>query len=124
MPRSSAADELAGQLTPELLAIESPPMADWLEAFVPLRIHVLVRFGRWDELIAEPLPEDLELYCSTAATIHYGRGVAHAAKGQLPQARAEREAFTEAYARIPEHALPVQQHRARHPGDRRRDARR
>ena len=78
-----AADELAGQLTPELLSIESPPMADWLEAFVPLRIHVLIRFGRWDELIAEPLPDDIELYCSTAATIHYGRGVAHAAKGQL-----------------------------------------
>ena len=98
----SAADELAGQLTPELLAIESPPMADWLEAFVPLQIHVLVRFGRWDELIAQPLPQDLDLYCTTAATIHYGRGVAHAAKGQLPQARAEREAFTEAYARIPD----------------------
>jgi tetratricopeptide (TPR) repeat protein len=97
-----AADELAGQLTPELLAIESPPMADWLEAFVPLRIHVLVRFGRWDELIAEPLPEDLELYCSTAATIHYGRGVAHAAKGHLPQAHAERAGFREAYARIPD----------------------
>ncbi len=97
-----AADELAAQLTPELLAIESPPMADWLEAFVPLRIHVLVRFGRWDDLIAEPLPEDLGLYCSTAAVIHYGRGVAHAAKGQLPQARAERDAFTEAYARVPE----------------------
>jgi tetratricopeptide (TPR) repeat protein len=97
-----AADELAGQLTPELLAIESPPMADWLEAFVPLRVHVLVRFGRWDELIAQPLPDDLELYCSTVATIHYGRGVAHASKGQLPQARAEREAFATAYARIPD----------------------
>ena len=97
-----AADELAGQLTPELLAIESPPMADWLEAFVPLRIHVLVRFGRWDELIAEPLPDDVELYCTTTATIHYGRGVAHAATGQLAQARAEREAFAAAYARIPE----------------------
>jgi tetratricopeptide (TPR) repeat protein len=97
-----AADELSGQLTPELLAIESPPMADWLEAFVPLRIHVLIRYGRWDDLIAEPLPEDLELYCSTAATIHYGRGVAHAAKGQLPQAHAEREAFKAAYARIPD----------------------
>jgi tetratricopeptide (TPR) repeat protein len=97
-----AADELTGQLTPALLAIESPPMADWLEAFVPLRIHVLVRFGRWDELIAQNLPENLDLYCSTAATIHYGRGVAHAAKGQLPQARAERDAFTEAYARIPD----------------------
>ncbi len=97
-----AADELVGQLTPELLAIESPPMADWLEAFVPLRIHVLVRFGRWDELIAISLPADPELYCSTTATIHYGRGVAHAAKGQLPQARAEREAFAAGYGRIPD----------------------
>lgn len=97
-----AADELTSQLTPELLAIESPPMADWLEAFVPLKVHVLVRFGRWDELIALPLPDDVELYCSTTSTIHYGRGVAHAAKGQLPQAHAEREAFTAAYARIPD----------------------
>jgi tetratricopeptide (TPR) repeat protein len=97
-----AADELAGQLTPELLAIESPPMADWLEAFVPLRIHVLVRFGRWDELIAEPVPDDVDLYCTTAATIHYGRGVAHAAKGQMPQAYAERVALAAAYERIPE----------------------
>jgi tetratricopeptide (TPR) repeat protein len=97
-----AADELSAQLTPELLAIESPPMADWLEAFVPLRIHVLVRFGRWDDLIAQPLPEDVDLYCCTATTIHYGRGVAHAAKGQLPQAHAERDAFAQAYARIPD----------------------
>jgi tetratricopeptide (TPR) repeat protein len=97
-----AADDLAGQLTPALLAIESPPMADWLEAFVPLRIHVLVRFGRWDELIAEPLPDDVELYCSTAATIHYGRGVARAVKGQLAEAHAELEAFATAYARIPD----------------------
>lgn len=98
----AAADELAGQLTPELLAIESPPMADWLEAFVPLGIHVLVRFGRWDDLIARPVPDDVELYCTTAATIHYGRGVAHAAKGQLAQARSEREAFVAAYEAIPD----------------------
>jgi tetratricopeptide (TPR) repeat protein len=98
----AAADELADQLTPELLAIESPPMADWLEAFVPLKTHVLVRFGRWDDLIGQPLPDDLDLYCSTAATIHYGRGVAHAARGQLAQAQAEREAFADAYARIPD----------------------
>lgn len=97
-----AADELVAQLTPELLAIESPPMADWLEAFGPLRVHVLIRFGRWDDLIAHALPADADLYCTTTATIHYGRGVAHAAKGQLPQALAERDAFATAYARIPE----------------------
>jgi tetratricopeptide (TPR) repeat protein len=96
-----AADELAQQLTPELLSIESPPMADWLEAFVPLRVHVFIRFGRWDDLIAESLPADQDLYCTTAATVYYGRGVAYAAKGQLAQAHAEREAFTAAYARIP-----------------------
>jgi tetratricopeptide (TPR) repeat protein len=98
----AAADELAQQLTPELLSVPSPPMSDWLEAFVPLRIHVLIRFGRWDDLIAEPLPADVNLYCTTSATIHYGRGVAHAAKGQLAQAHAERDAFTEAYSRIPD----------------------
>lgn len=97
-----AADELSGQLTPELLAIESPPMADWLEAFVPLRVHVLVRFGRWDELIATALPDDPQLYCTTTATIHYGRGVAHAASGHLDQAAAERELFAAAYDRIPD----------------------
>ncbi|MCV7200245.1 tetratricopeptide repeat protein [Mycobacterium angelicum] len=96
-----AADELAAQLTPELLSIGSPPMADWLEAFVPLRTHVLVRFGRWDELIAQPLPRDPELYCSTAATMHYGRAVALAATGQLERAHAERAAFAESYERIP-----------------------
>lgn len=97
-----AAAELADQLTPELLAIESPPMADWLEAFAGLRVHVLVRFGRWDELIALPLPADQELYCTTTATIHYGRGVAYAAKGQLPQAHAEQHALAASYARIPD----------------------
>lgn len=98
----AAADELAGQLTPELLAIESPPMADWLEAFVPLKIHVLVRFGRWDDLVGQPLPEDTDLYCTTTATIHYGRGVALAATGRLEQAHAERAAFAAAYDRVPE----------------------
>ena len=97
-----AAEELAQQLTPELLSVASPPMADWLEAFVPLRIHVLVRFGRWEDLIAEPLPADVDLYCTTAATIHYGRGVAHAAMGKLARARAERQAFTRAYDQIPD----------------------
>jgi tetratricopeptide (TPR) repeat protein len=98
----AAADELAGQLTPEVLSIESPPMADWLEAFVPLRIHVLIRFGRWDDLIAHPVPEDTALYCTTTATIHYGRGVAHAAKGQLAQAKAERDSFATSYAAVPD----------------------
>ncbi|OFB43876.1 hypothetical protein BA059_03030 [Mycolicibacterium sp. (ex Dasyatis americana)] len=97
-----AAQELADQLTPEVLSICSPPMADWLEAFVPLRVHVLVRFGRWDDLIAVPLPADPELYCTTTATVHYGRGIAYAATGRIEQARCERDEFLAAYRRIPD----------------------
>ncbi|MGW0160993.1 hypothetical protein ACWDUN_16955 [Mycobacterium sp. NPDC003323] len=97
-----AAVELAGQLTPDLLSIASPPMADWLEAFVPLRVHVLVRFGRWADLISLTLPEDTGLYCTTTATVHYGRGIAYAATGRLTEAHAEREALGDAYSRIPD----------------------
>jgi hypothetical protein len=32
-------------------------MADWLEGFVPMKLHVLVRFGRWTDIIATPLPQ-------------------------------------------------------------------
>jgi tetratricopeptide (TPR) repeat protein len=76
-------------------------MADWLEGFVPMRIHVLVRFGAWDELIATPLPHDPELYCVTTAMTHYGRAVAYAATSRIAEARAEREAFRAAVARVP-----------------------
>jgi tetratricopeptide (TPR) repeat protein len=64
--------------------------------------HAQIWFDRWDDLIAEPLPAATDLYCTSAATIHYGRGVAHASKGRLAQAHAEREAFTAAYHRIPD----------------------
>ena len=57
-PALEAADEMAATLSEELLRIEVPPMADWLEGFVPMRLHVLIRFGRWREIIDEPLPAD------------------------------------------------------------------
>ena len=97
-----AAGALEAMLGEELLRVEVPPMADWLEGFVPMRVHVLVRFGAWDELIATPLPHDPELYCVTTAMTHYGRAVAYAATSRIAEARAEREAFHAAVARVPE----------------------
>jgi tetratricopeptide (TPR) repeat protein len=97
-----AAGALEAMLNEELLRVEVPPMADWLEGFVPMRLHVLVRFGAWDELIATPLPADPELYCVTTAMTHYGHAMAYAATSRIAQARAEREAFREAVARVPE----------------------
>jgi tetratricopeptide (TPR) repeat protein len=97
-----AADELAATLSEELLRIEVPPMADWAEGFLPMRLHVLVRFGRWREIIDEPLPADAELYCTTTAMLHYAKGVSHAALGEVAHAREHRRLFREAVARVPE----------------------
>ena len=90
-PALEAADELAATLSGDVLRIEVPPMADWAEAFVPTRLHVLVRFGLWQQLIDEPLPDDAALYATTTTLLHYAKGVAHAATGDVESAKRERE---------------------------------
>jgi tetratricopeptide (TPR) repeat protein len=98
----AAADALAAALPPALLRVETPPMADWLESFVGMRLHVLVRFGMWDELAATPLPTDPELYCVTTALTHYAKGVAAAASGRVPDAQHHHAQLGAAIARVPD----------------------
>ncbi len=100
-----AADRLVAAIPESLLRVESPPMADLLEAFVPIRVHTMIRFGMWEELIAEPLPQDDQLYAATTALVHYGRGVAYSATGRVAEAERERELFRAAAARVPETRL-------------------
>jgi len=100
-PALEAAEEMIATLPGELLRIETPPMADWLEGFVPMKMHVLVRFGRWQDILDEPLPDDPELYCVTMALIRYARGVAYAALGDVESAEAERRLFAGAVERVP-----------------------
>jgi tetratricopeptide (TPR) repeat protein len=97
-----AAEALAASIPEELLRVEVPPMADWLESFIPMRLHVLVRFGLWEEIIAEPLPSDPALYSVTTALTHYAKGVAHAASEQVAEAERERERFSAAATRVPD----------------------
>ncbi|HEV3068682.1 MAG TPA: tetratricopeptide repeat protein [Streptosporangiaceae bacterium] len=97
-----AADQLAAAIPGDLLRVGNPPMADWLEGFVPMRLHVLIRFGRWPDILATPLPADPGLYCVTTAMTHYARGVAHAATGQVGEAATQRALFAAAVARVPE----------------------
>ncbi|KAL4873998.1 hypothetical protein BDV12DRAFT_950 [Aspergillus spectabilis] len=95
------AAELESQIPEELLRIQSPPMADWLEGFLAMKVHVLIRFGRWEEILRLELPNDAELYCVTTAMIHYGRGVAFAATGRVEEAAQERSRFQESLKRVP-----------------------
>ena len=99
-PALAAANGLIETMPEALLRIPSPPMADFLEAWYAVRLHVLVRFGKWEELIEMAPPEDQDLYQVTTATTHYARGVAHAALGNVAAAEAEQALFREAAARM------------------------
>ena len=101
-PAIAAADELIETMPEAMLRIPSPPMADFFESYVSIRQHVLIRFGKWREIIAQDLPADRELYCNTVAMMHYAKGVAHAALGDVPAAETEQALFREAAKRVPE----------------------
>jgi tetratricopeptide (TPR) repeat protein len=47
------------------------------------------------------LPKDRQLYCNTTAMMHYAKGVAHAALGEVPAAQAEQALFRAAAKLVP-----------------------
>ncbi len=104
-PALAAAEGLIAAMPEEFLRIESPPMADYFESYLAMKSHVLIRFGKWHEILAQPLPEDCDLHRNLVATMHYARGVAHAALGQIPEAEAEQARFRTARARVPDTRL-------------------
>jgi tetratricopeptide (TPR) repeat protein len=56
-----------------------------LQEMVPYYVLTLTTFGRWDDVLAEPLPpSDIRMPLAMA---YYARGVAYAAKGNLAEAR-------------------------------------
>ncbi len=100
-PALDAASELEAILTPGVVE----PSADWLESYYGMRQHVLIRFGRWEELKRTKPPADQELYSFTTALVHYSRTVAFAATGEVEKAEAERLLFLAAQKRVPETRL-------------------
>ncbi|MGA5037043.1 hypothetical protein ACPCA8_08270 [Streptomyces capoamus] len=97
-----AAEQLEAAVPEELLRVTSPPMADWLEGFLAMRVHVLIRFGRWEDILRLTPPADRELYCVSTAMLHYARGIALAVTGRTGEAERERALFGEAVARVPQ----------------------
>jgi len=49
--------------------------------------YALTRFGKWDEMLAEPAPPDRFIYLT--GTWRYARGLAHLGKGQTEEAEKE-----------------------------------
>ncbi|MDJ0609348.1 MAG: tetratricopeptide repeat protein [Kiloniellales bacterium] len=99
-PRAAmdTSDELIATIPEDFLRA----MADWFEGFIPMKQHVLIRFGRWSDILAQALPADRELYSVTTAMMRYARTVALANSGKLAEADAECDLFFEARDEVPE----------------------
>lgn len=88
-----SARELEANVKPHIKAM---PM---LEMFMPSAITHLVRFGRWDEIMKEPKPN--EAMKITTAYWHFARGSAYAARRQAADAESELKAFLTVAKTVP-----------------------
>lgn len=85
---------------PEDWAKENPLLAD---NFAPMPIEVLIRFGKWDEVLAAPEPAE---HLPLARTMrHCARAIALAAKGDVEGAREAQRKFEEARAKVPKESF-------------------
>ncbi len=109
----AAAQAIIDNTPEDLLRVETPPMADYFESYFAVPEHVLIRFGKWKEIINLPMPDDPVVFCNLTATRHYAKGVAYAALGQVVEAEAQQELFRAARASVPEsrvlHTVTCQQ---------------
>ena len=71
------------------------------EGFLALPMEVLVRFGRWDEILKEPATYP-DYAPFTRAFHHAARSIAYAAKGDTPKAREEQAKYLELAKLVPE----------------------
>ena len=73
----------------------------WLiEGIIPTNYHVLIRFGKWEQVLREPLPPENRVVLR--AVHYYARGIACSALGRTKQAEDEIAKFEEAVAKVPE----------------------
>lgn len=85
----AAVRAMAAGVPAEWVAVkENAAIAD---GFLAAPLEVMVRFGKWDDVLKEPEPP--RLFPIARALRHHARGVALAAKGQPRQAREELAAF-------------------------------
>ena len=92
--------QMVADIPENWLAIpENLAMAD---AMYATPVETLVRFGKWDQVLAEPEPVGNRPMAR--ALWREARGVAFAAKGQIAEARAEQQKFREAVKATPEEA--------------------
>ena len=95
--------ELMDNMIPEEgLSHDHQFLVNYLEAFSGMKVHVYIRFGKWQEIIDAPLPPDPDFYCVTTPMWHYAKGVAYAASGDIQNAEDQQQKLKDSLAKVPE----------------------
>jgi tetratricopeptide (TPR) repeat protein len=95
-----AVDVLVARATAEIASM--PDMSDY---YLPNRLFLLLRFARWDDVLAEPAPDSRMIM--TVALHHYARALAYAGKGDRARSLEEQRGFSVARAAIPPQTMFV-----------------
>mmetsp|Transcript_5397 Transcript_5397/g.11551 ORF Transcript_5397/g.11551 Transcript_5397/m.11551 type:complete len:716 (+) Transcript_5397:202-2349(+) len=86
------AHKLNGYLNEDLF-IQNPDLTAYLESYAALDIHIMVRFGRWEEILNMPFPKYPLLMLFRSAALHFARGLALANLGHVQEATKEANLF-------------------------------
>ncbi|MEE9314480.1 MAG: hypothetical protein V3V02_07505 [Rhizobiaceae bacterium] len=101
-PAIKAADQMCETLSFDVLSMKGrPQMAVTMEGYYAMKMHVMVRFGRWQEIADATMPPCADLYCVSTAMHHYAKGVALAALKRIDEAEEQRGLFYASLKRIP-----------------------
>lgn len=72
---------------------KEPGLSEYLESYAALDIHVLVRFGRWFEILGIEFPNDTNLMLYRSASLYYARAIAFANIGNIQAAKEEAKSY-------------------------------
>ncbi|HVI90649.1 MAG TPA: tetratricopeptide repeat protein [Dongiaceae bacterium] len=101
-PALWAAEKVRSLVTRNVVSLpDRPKFTQTVEGYHAMKSHVLVRFGRWQEIIDEPATQEPELYLLTSTLQSYAKGVAHATLRNFAAAEQAREHFHRQFACIP-----------------------
>ena len=100
-PTFAAAEEICENLTEDVIDLKDKPFIRYtMEGYFSMKMHALVRFGKWQQIVDTPMPENPDLYCVSTSMHHYAKGVAYAARKQFTEADEQKTCFYDSLQRI------------------------
>jgi tetratricopeptide (TPR) repeat protein len=79
----TASRELAKRQDPKMMEVEA--LGPVIQHYWITPLHVMIRFGKWDEILEEPAPEKDLLY--PTGVWHYARGLANLRTGKMNESK-------------------------------------